>query len=86
MTSGYLGVAGDIADAGTARRAVDQARDRFGRVDTLINNAGIYIGKPFTRVHARGLRRDHGREPDRLLPHHPAGDRTRWSSRAAGTS
>ena len=46
--SDYLSVAGDIADAGTARQAVDQARDRFGRVDTLINNAGIYIGKPFT--------------------------------------
>jgi NAD(P)-dependent dehydrogenase (short-subunit alcohol dehydrogenase family) len=25
-----------------------QARDHFGRVDTLINNAGIYIGKSFT--------------------------------------
>jgi NAD(P)-dependent dehydrogenase (short-subunit alcohol dehydrogenase family) len=46
--SDYVAVAGDIADAHTARRAVDQARDRFGRVDTLINNAGIYIGKPFT--------------------------------------
>jgi len=46
--SDYVEVAGDIADAQTARRAVDQARDRFGQVDTLINNAGIYIGKPFT--------------------------------------
>jgi NAD(P)-dependent dehydrogenase (short-subunit alcohol dehydrogenase family) len=45
--SDYVAVAGDIADAQTARRVVDQARDRFGRVDTLINNAGIYIGKPF---------------------------------------
>ena len=44
----YVAVAGDIADAQTARRAVDQAHDRFGRIDTLINNAGIYIGKPFT--------------------------------------
>ena len=46
--SDYVEVGGDIADAQTARRAVDQARDRFGRIDTLINNAGIYIGKPFT--------------------------------------
>ena len=46
--SDYVAVAGDIADAQTARRAVDQARDHFGRVDTLINNAGVYIGKPFT--------------------------------------
>jgi len=46
--SDYVELAGDIADAQTARRAVDQARDRFGRIDTLINNAGIYIGKPFT--------------------------------------
>jgi NAD(P)-dependent dehydrogenase (short-subunit alcohol dehydrogenase family) len=46
--SDYVAVAGDITDAQTARRAVDEARDRFGRIDTLINNAGIYIGKPFT--------------------------------------
>jgi len=46
--SDYVAVAGDIADPQTARRAVDEARDRFGRLDTLINNAGIYIGKPFT--------------------------------------
>jgi NAD(P)-dependent dehydrogenase (short-subunit alcohol dehydrogenase family) len=47
--SNYVAVAGDIADAETARRAVEEALERFGRVDTLINNAGIYIGKPFTQ-------------------------------------
>src|SRR3954469_6680665 len=45
---GYVVVQGDIADAETARRVVGQAVDRFGRVDTLVNNAGIYLGKPFT--------------------------------------
>ena len=39
---------GDITDIDTARRVVEQALDRFGRIDSLINNAGIYIGKPFT--------------------------------------
>jgi NAD(P)-dependent dehydrogenase (short-subunit alcohol dehydrogenase family) len=46
--SGYLTVQGDITDAETARRVVDQALDRFGRIDCLINNAGIFISKPFT--------------------------------------
>ena len=45
--SEYVAVGGDIAAAETARRVVDQALDRFGRIDTLINNAGVYIGKPF---------------------------------------
>ena len=41
-------VRGDIACPDTAERVVDEALRRFGRIDTLINNAGIYIGKPFT--------------------------------------
>jgi NAD(P)-dependent dehydrogenase (short-subunit alcohol dehydrogenase family) len=45
---GIVTIAGDIADPDTAQRVVDKAVARFGRVDTLINNAGIYIGKPFT--------------------------------------
>jgi len=43
-----LAVAGDVADPGTAERIVSQALERFGRVDTLVNNAGIFISKPFT--------------------------------------
>jgi NAD(P)-dependent dehydrogenase (short-subunit alcohol dehydrogenase family) len=45
---GVVAVEGDIADPDTAQRIVDAAIERFGRIDTLINNAGIYIGKPFT--------------------------------------
>jgi NAD(P)-dependent dehydrogenase (short-subunit alcohol dehydrogenase family) len=53
---GYLTVEGDIAEAATARRVTDRALDAFGRIDTLINNAGIYIGKPFTDYTAGDFR------------------------------
>ena len=43
-----LAVPGDIADPGTADRIADAALDRFGRIDTLINNAGVFVSKPFT--------------------------------------
>jgi NAD(P)-dependent dehydrogenase (short-subunit alcohol dehydrogenase family) len=46
--SDFVTVQGDIAEADTAQRVVQQALDRFGRIDSLINNAGIFIGKPFT--------------------------------------
>jgi NAD(P)-dependent dehydrogenase (short-subunit alcohol dehydrogenase family) len=44
---GVITVAGDIADRTTAERAIAAGMDRFGRIDTLVNNAGIFIGKPF---------------------------------------
>ena len=43
-----LTVAGDIAEPGVGQRIVDAAMERFGRVDTVVNNAGIFIPKPFT--------------------------------------
>ncbi|MFJ2479907.1 SDR family NAD(P)-dependent oxidoreductase [Pseudomonas sp. NPDC087598] len=43
-----LTVAGDIADPATAERVIRQAVARFGRIDTLVNNAGIFVAKPFT--------------------------------------
>ena len=41
-------VPGDIADRKTAQQAIAEGIARFGRIDTLINNAGIFIAKPFT--------------------------------------
>jgi len=43
-----LTVAGDIAEPDTARRVISEAVARFGRIDTLVNNAGIFVAKPFT--------------------------------------
>ncbi|SEF05594.1 NAD(P)-dependent dehydrogenase, short-chain alcohol dehydrogenase family [Burkholderia sp. WP9] len=43
-----LTVAGDIAAPETARGVISEAMVQFGRVDTLVNNAGIFIAKPFT--------------------------------------
>jgi NAD(P)-dependent dehydrogenase (short-subunit alcohol dehydrogenase family) len=43
-----LTVPGDLAEPGAGARVAKQALARFGRIDTLINNAGIFIAKPFT--------------------------------------
>ena len=42
-----LTVDGDISDPRTADRILAEALERFGRVDTLVNNAGLFISKPF---------------------------------------
>src|SRR5262249_46080105 len=43
-----LAVAGDIADPAVADRVIGGAVEKFGRVDTLVNNAGVFVAKPFT--------------------------------------
>ncbi|QGY32319.1 SDR family NAD(P)-dependent oxidoreductase [Pantoea cypripedii] len=45
-------VAGDISDASTADNIIQTALSNFGRVDTLINNAGIFMAKPFTQFNS----------------------------------
>jgi len=43
-----LTVGGDISEQATADQIISQAIDRFGRIDTLVNNAGVFVTKPFT--------------------------------------
>jgi NAD(P)-dependent dehydrogenase (short-subunit alcohol dehydrogenase family) len=40
-------IQGDIRDRATAQKVVATAKDRFGRIDTLVNNAGVFVAKPF---------------------------------------
>jgi NAD(P)-dependent dehydrogenase (short-subunit alcohol dehydrogenase family) len=47
-----LTVAGDISEAETAKRVIDGALERFGRVDTLVNTAGVFVAKRFTEYSA----------------------------------
>ncbi|MFQ6391988.1 SDR family NAD(P)-dependent oxidoreductase [Nocardia sp. KC 131] len=43
-----LTVPGDLSQPGTGADIVDQTLARFGRIDTLVNNAGVFVAKPFT--------------------------------------
>ena len=46
--SNIVTVQGDVAAPDTAERVFKTAVERFGRVDTLVNNAGMFMAKPFT--------------------------------------
>jgi NAD(P)-dependent dehydrogenase (short-subunit alcohol dehydrogenase family) len=49
LASANLALAdGDIGDAKTAAKIAETAVSRFGRIDVLVNNAGIFIPKAFT--------------------------------------
>jgi NAD(P)-dependent dehydrogenase (short-subunit alcohol dehydrogenase family) len=52
-----VAVPGDVADPATADAVVREAVSRFGRIDTLVNNAGIFISKPFTDYTAEDFNR-----------------------------
>ncbi len=49
---GIVNVSGDVGDPATGQALVAAALERFGRIDTLVNNAGIFISKPFTEYSA----------------------------------
>ena len=76
--------AGDIADRATAERVVDAARERFGRIDTLVNNAGIFIAKPFTDYTDEDYDAVTGVNLRRLLPTSPSAPSPRCSQQGGG--
>jgi NAD(P)-dependent dehydrogenase (short-subunit alcohol dehydrogenase family) len=45
---GVLAVSGDITEPAGTMRIIGETLDRFGRIDTLVNNAGVFLSKPFT--------------------------------------
>jgi NAD(P)-dependent dehydrogenase (short-subunit alcohol dehydrogenase family) len=47
-SGGLVRIDGDIGDQETAAQAVEAAINDFGTIDVLVNNAGIYLNKPFT--------------------------------------
>ncbi|HTP67028.1 MAG TPA: SDR family oxidoreductase [Geobacteraceae bacterium] len=49
-------VDGSIAEAVTAEKIAEVAKERFGSIDALVNNAGIYFSKPFTNYTLDDLR------------------------------
>ena len=49
-------VDGDIGEAATAAKIANTAMSKFGSIDVLVNNAGIFISKPFTSYTAEDFR------------------------------
>jgi len=48
-------VAGDVADEAVVRQVVEAHRQRFGRLDVLVNNAGVGIGAPVGEIKTKRL-------------------------------
>ena len=76
-----LTVSGDIADRATAERTISQGMARFGRIDTLVNNAGIFISKPFTQYTAADYTAILGVNTAGFLPHDAARHRRNGEAR-----
>jgi short-subunit dehydrogenase len=54
-TSAVMVIPADLTDEAQLQRVVDLTLERFGRIDVLVNNAGISIGGPFVEQDARRI-------------------------------
>ena len=64
----------DVADYGAVQTLVERTRDRHGRIDALVNNAGVI--EPIARIadsDPAGLGAQRRDQPGRRLPHDPCG-------------
>jgi len=50
-------VDGDVGEESTAQKLINSAEQRFKRIDVLINNAGIFVPKPFIEYTPEEFRR-----------------------------
>ena len=64
-------VDGDIGQAATAANIAQTAISKFGSIDSLVNNAGLFLVKPFTDSTAEDFRSSGLHQPRRLLLYHP---------------
>jgi NAD(P)-dependent dehydrogenase (short-subunit alcohol dehydrogenase family) len=60
----FLVIAGDVGKPESARKAFEQAIAKYGKVDVLVNNAGIFTAKPFVQFTPEARRRRAGRSQD----------------------
>ncbi len=54
-TSAVLVIPADLSDEAQLQRVVDLTLERFGRIDVLVNNAGIFMGGPFIEQDPRRI-------------------------------
>ena len=76
----------DVARSADVAAALQSTLAAFGRIDVLINNAGIFRAADFLDDHRGRLGRRPRRQPEGRLPGRPGGGAARWRKAAAARS